>query len=146
VIPRVQMSKPSPQHTAMAQRLIATESGTGDGGDAYASAAARVYDKLEAQLSPLLGSLGFRTLFLRSAKLTRGEFPCLADPSVVESPAKLSACVQTLDPDKAKETVEALFGTFFELITTFIGERLTTQVLRRAWPKIDESDPEEPQK
>ena len=36
-----------------------------------------------------------------------------------------------------------LFGTFFELLTTFIGERLTPQVLRSAWPTIEETAPTE---
>jgi hypothetical protein len=38
----------------------------------------------------------------------------------------------------AGDSAAALFGTFFTLMTTFIGERLTTQVLRSAWPTIEE--------
>src|SRR5678816_4596544 len=94
-----------------------------------AAAAARVYDKLNAQLSPLLSAPGFHALLVRSARLTRGEFVCLADVGVVDSSASLRACLLTLDPVAAAATAEALFGTFFALITTFIGERLTTQTL-----------------
>ena len=36
-----------------------------------------------------------------------------------------------------------IVGTFLDLIITFIGDRLTVQVLRGAWPAIDETAPRE---
>ena len=33
------------------------------------------------------------------------------------------------------------FDTFLSLLTTFIGERLTTQALRNAWPDLVEPTP-----
>jgi hypothetical protein len=39
------------------------------------------------------------------------------------------------------EASAALFGAFFGLITTFIGERLTTQALRNVWPTIEATHP-----
>ncbi len=134
---------PNAAQMARAQRLLAAEGGSGGGAEAFAAAAGRVYDKLDAQLSPLLSAAGFQALLVRSAKLRQGEFRCLTDVGVVESSTNLCACLLALDPVAAAETAEALFGTFFALITTFIGERLTTQALRRAWPKIEESAPAE---
>jgi hypothetical protein len=54
--------------------------------------------------------------------------------------------LQAQDPAVATESAAALFGTFFALITAFIGERLTTQILRRAWPTIEETAPRETEK
>jgi hypothetical protein len=102
-----------------------------------------MYDKLHAHLAPLVGDAGVQVLFVRSAKLTRGEFARLADCSILDGATKLRECLHARDPAVATESATVLFGTFFALITTFIGERLTTQVLRRAWPMLDETAPRE---
>lgn len=108
-------------------------------------AAGRVYDKLSAQLGPLLGMAGAQALFARSAKLA-GVGPPRGDlVAHVESAASLSAFLRTVGPD-ARRTAEALFGTFLSLIATFIGERLTLQALRRAWPAIEKPAPTETKK
>ena len=84
-------------------------------------------------------------LFARSAKLAQGEFAAFVEVSIGEGSKKLRECLQALDPAIGMESDVVLFGTFFALIATFIGERLTTQVLRSAWP-IEEAAPEETRK
>lgn len=133
-------SKASPEQMARARRLLAHEGAVG-GADACV-AAGRVFDKLRAQLAPLVGSAGVHALLVRSVKLTCGEFSFL-DVAVVDDATKLRACLQTQEPAIAAASAALLFGTFFTLITTFIGERLTTQVLRRSWPTIEETTPRE---
>jgi hypothetical protein len=128
-----------------ARRLLAYEA-AGSAGDRALPAAGRVYDKLHAHMAPLVGDEGVQLLFVRSAKLVRGEFAYLSDVAIFERSAKLRECLQARHPAVATESVEALFGTFFALITAFIGERLTTQVLRRAWPTIEEMAPTETEK
>ena len=54
--------------------------------------------------------------------------------------------MQALDLSVATEAAAALFGTFLELMTTFIGERLTVLVLRSAWPTIEDTAPTETKK
>jgi hypothetical protein len=122
--------------------LLAHEGAAGSADEA-AMAAGRVYDKLDAHLAPLLGAAGVQALLARSAKLTQGEFSFLT----VAGPGstKLCGCLRAQDPSVARESAAVLFGTFFTLITTFIGERLTVQALRRAWPKIEEMAPTETQ-
>lgn len=131
------MSRPSAAQLAKSQRLLAAEA-TGAGAEAYAAAAEAIYEKLDAQLSPLLGRTGFQMLLARTARLAQPELACLTEVAVVESPASLRAFLRALDPAAAAEAAEVLFGTFFTLLTTFIGDRLTAQALRRAWPAIDE--------
>jgi hypothetical protein len=128
---------PSPAQIARAKRLLAHE-GAGGTADECATAAGRVYDHIHAHLDPVLGAAGVQALLVRSAKLTHREFSLL-EVSVVEGSTKLQECLRAQDPGVATEAAAALFGTFFALLTTFIGERLTTQVLRSAWPTIHET-------
>jgi hypothetical protein len=138
------MTIPSAEQLARAKRLLASEASSGDSSDETAPVAARVYEKLDAQLAPLLGRAGVRALFARSAKMGETELASLADAT--DDSAKLRARLQSFEPSVASEAAAALFGTFLELITTFIGERLTVQVLQRAWPAIEETAPRETQK
>ena len=116
----------------------------GVAGSADASpAAGRVYDKLHAHIAPLVGTDGAQLLFVRSAKLVQGEFAWFAEISILEGSTKLREFLHARDPVVATESAVVLFGTFFALITTFIGERLATQVLRSAWPMIEPTAPRE---
>ncbi len=139
-----------------ARRLLAHESAAGSADERATTAAGRVYDKLQVHLAPLVGAAGVHSLFVRSAKLAQGEFTCVAEATILEGSTKLRERLQAQDPAVATESAAALFGTFFALVTTFIGERLTTQVLRSAWPTsawptsawlaIEEAAPREPKK
>jgi hypothetical protein len=122
-----------------ARQLLAHEGASGSPAEC-AVAGGRVYDKLDAHLAPLLGSAGVRALLVRSAKLTGGRFPFL-EAAAVESSTKLRESLHAQDAAVASESAAALFGTFFTLLATFIGERLTTQALRRAWPTIEAMTP-----
>ena len=53
-----------------ARRLLAHEGALGSAGE-RATAASRVYDRLHAHLSPLVGETGVELLFVRSAKLSQ---------------------------------------------------------------------------
>jgi hypothetical protein len=123
--------------------LLAHEAAAGGEDGSAAAAAGRVYDKLHAHLAPLLGSAGVQSLFVRSAKLTPGELGDLAEVSILKGSAKLREHLQARGSVVDEETAVALFGTFLTLLTTFIGERLVTQVLRSAWPTIEEPAPRE---
>jgi len=131
------MSRPSEAQLARIRRLLAAEA-TGAGAEAYAAAAGAVYEKLDAQLSLLLGRASFQMLLARTARLAQPELACLTEVAAVESSTNLRAFLRALDPATAEEAAEVLFGTFFTLLTTFIGDRLMVQALRRAWPAIEE--------
>ena len=137
------MSKPSATQVEKAKRLLASEGGPWSSSEACAAAAWRVYEKLNARLAPLLGLSGIQALFVRSAKLAQAEFPTIAEMATPEGLTRLGPCLQALDPAIAAEAAATLFGTFFELMTTFVGERLTVLVLRSAWPEIEEKPPSE---
>ena len=133
------MKRPNPVQLERARQLLAHEAVAGSEHERATTAAGRVYDKLRAQLAPLVGESGVQLLFLRSAKLVQGDFASVAEVSSLEGSTKLRERLQSRKPALPSESAEALFGTFFTLITTFIGERLTTQVLRGAWPTFEEA-------
>jgi hypothetical protein len=135
------MRRPSAAQAERAGQLLASE-GDCSSTEACAAAAGRVYDKLDAQLVPLLGPAGVHSLFVRSAKLAQSELA--SRPGVatsLESATRLRAWLQSLELAAARETAAVLLGTFLDLVTNFIGERLTVQVLRNAWPGIQETAP-----
>jgi len=130
------LTRPSSAQLEIARRLLAQQRAV-DEPDDCATAAGRVFEKLHEHLGPVIGSAGVRALFVRSAKLAEGDFVFPADTVAFEDSTRLRATLQALDPVVAAATAEALFATFFALITTFIGERLTLQALRAAWPTIE---------
>lgn len=125
--------------TLETSRWLLAHEGAGDSAYAWATAAARVYDNLHAYLDPLLGVAGVQALLVRSARMARGEFAWLEVAALGDS-TKLCECLQAQDLAVASGSAVALFDNFFALITAFIGERLTSQVLRSAWPTFDEKE------
>ena len=132
------MGGPDAAQLARAKRFLAHEGASAGCSKDCALAAGRVYEKLNARLGPLLGAAGVRALFARSAKMASRDLAAVAGIGPLESSTTLSAFLQQLEPAVAHEVAAALFGTFLSLTTTFIGERLTHQVLRSAWPTIED--------
>ena len=75
---------------------------------------------------------------MRSAKLTKREFAWISEISLLAGSTRLREHLEAADPAINAETIEILFATFFSLAAALIGDRLTTQALRRAWPTIME--------
>jgi hypothetical protein len=140
------MNKLGAAQVARAKRLLAAEGNSGDKADDCAAAAWRVYEMLNARLSPVLGSAGVQSLFVRSATVAQMEFASLAEITTPDGLTKLGACLQALEPAIATEAAATLFGTFIDLITTFIGGRLAVLLVRSAWPTIDDMSPRETEK
>lgn len=135
------MTRPNPAQLERARRLLAHEGAVGSAGEPATTAASRVYDKIHAHMAPLVGTIGVQLLFLRSAKLAKGDFECFAEVSSLEGSTKLRERLQAKDPAVSMESAAMLFATFFALLTTFIGERLTNQVLRSAWSTLEGAAP-----
>ena len=129
----------------MVRRLLAHQRAVSAADDA-ATAAGRIYEKLHEHLDPL-SALPASERCSRAAPSCRRRIRS-PSPDAVASKTRRSCgrVLQALEPVVAAATAAALFGTFFALITTFIGERLTTQALRGAWPTIEETAPTENEK
>jgi hypothetical protein len=134
------MAEPSAEQLEIAHRLLALEGAAG-GSNQHAAAAANVYKKLRSHLGPLVGLAAVRGLLVRSAMLTKVQFPFIGDVSVENDEAAVNALRASLggqQPVAATQAAAFLFGAFLTLLSTYIGERLTTQALQSAWPNIDE--------
>ena len=137
------MSRPTTAGVELARRMLATEGDSGSNAEECAAAAWRVYEKVNARLAPLIGPAGVQALLVRSVRLASADFAPLAEIATPDGLTKLGACLQALEPAIATEAAAILFGTFIDLITTFIGERLTAVSLRSAWPAIEDMAPRE---
>lgn len=107
--------------------------------DELALAAVDLFETLLKTLSPLLGKGGSLALFRRSLKLTEETFPCYSEARSAQEDGILNAvgaCLRRQKLDVAREATSTLLLTFVELLATFIGERLTWQLLQEAWPHV----------
>jgi hypothetical protein len=122
----------------LALKVMAHHTGPAAGAEAIAAAARRAYDDLARVSAPLIGQGGFEALTDRALHLARQEFPCLVhtpDPEhAAGSFSQVVVCLERQDPAVATEAAAAVFATLTGLLVTFIGEPLTTRLLRKAWP------------
>ena len=140
------MKRPNTAQIDIARRLFAHEAHGADSVEECTAAAERIHQKIFARLASLLGTAGTRALFARSVKLTAPDFPSLRqfDSNSTQNTAEqLVACLREEPPAAIAETTVTLCATLLTLLTTLIGERLTFQVLRSAWPAFDANASEE---
>jgi hypothetical protein len=131
----------APENAALRQlalKVLAQHVGSAAGAQALAAAARRAYDDLARVSAPLIGQAGVDALTGRALHLVQREYPWLVDtrePEQAEGPfARLIFCLERQDPAVAIEAAGAVFATFMGLLVTFIGEPLTADLLRKAWP------------
>jgi hypothetical protein len=127
--------------TELARLLLAHEAATDD--EHAAEVAGRVYDRLHRQISPLIGSTGMKMIWVRAARLSQVEFAWLEELTKPVGASELRECLLAQDHARAAESAIFLFATFLGFLATLIGERLLLQIIRRAWPMIDETPREE---
>jgi hypothetical protein len=136
----------------VAVRVLVHEAGPDADAAALAAATRRAYDDLARVVAPLIGQAGVDALTGRALHLAQREYPWLVHtreglpartertPGTpptehAEGPfAQVISCLERQDPAVATEAAGAVFATFTGLLVTFIGEPLTTGLLRRAWP------------
>ena len=148
----------------LASKVLAQHPGSAAGAEALAAAARRAYDDLTRVSAPLIGQVGVETLLGRALHLAQREYPWLAQTrgdipaSIERTPAtpptayaeepfaQVLFCLERQNPAVATEAAGAVFAIFMGLLMTFIGESLTTRLLRKAWPEaFSESTTEETQ-
>jgi hypothetical protein len=123
----------------LALNVLAQHAGSAASAEVLAAAARRAYDDL-AQISiPLIGQVGVNALTGRAVHLAQREYSWLADsrePEHANEPfAQVIVCLARQDPAVGTEGAAAVFAIFAGLLVTFIGEPLTTGLLRKAWPE-----------
>jgi len=103
-----------------------------------AAAARLTHDDLTAVFAPLISSAGVEALWGRAFDLAQREYPAgerRGDNSSTDEPfAQVTLWLESQVPSAATDAAAAMFATFAELLTTLIGEPLTTRYLQKAWP------------
>jgi hypothetical protein len=125
------------------QRLLAREAGTDADARTIAAAARRLCERFANQLSPLIGDAGVAAICARSLHLTQQQFPSVAPPPSSEddtSFTRVQASLERQEPVVAAEAAVAVLTTAGEVLASFIGEGLTTRLLREAWPDDFDGD------
>jgi hypothetical protein len=120
------------------RKILAREAGAGAEAPAIAVAAYRLCARLAEQLTPLIGDAGVAAICARSLHLVRRRFPGLGPAPASdqrEAPlAHLQRALEQQEPDVAAAAAVAVLTAAAELLALFIGEGLTTRLLREAWP------------
>lgn len=133
------MGSTSSQSRELAKRLIARELARGKSAKSEATATAtqsvsppaRVCEKLQGVLTAFAGVTGFRTLLARALVLAAQEEPSLKGVRVLETGA-----LSGLEGVQARGAGVALVAQLLDLLIVFIGEPLTLQMVRGAWPEV----------
>lgn len=120
------------------QRLLAREAGTDADARTIAAAARRLCERFAQQLSPLIGDAGVAAICARSLHLTQQQFPSvppLRPSGQDDAPfTRVQVSLEQQDPVVATKAAVTVLTTAGDLLAAFIGESLTTRLLREAWP------------
>jgi hypothetical protein len=113
--------------TAVAQRTDLISA------DTTVEATAATWRLVAAQLSPVIGARGLEVLFGRALHMTNTTYRWLEvgddRGGSADALPSLAECLARQDPATAAEASYKLLLTFTELLTTLIGESLTTRLL-----------------
>lgn len=131
------MNLASPPLRFLALQLLAEERDSGEG--SQDPAAARVCAKLGALLSKLAGAAGYRSLLSRAVSLAQAEVPSLKSLHVLPDGKLIGfyEATEATDKQEFERSEVALVAQLLGLLHTFIGETLTQQLVKEAWPAID---------
>jgi hypothetical protein len=120
------------------RQLLARKTGRWAASPVIAAAARHQCERFARQVTPLIGAGGIAAIYARSLNLIQRQFPSPApvlssDPG--DSPvARVQSFLEAQDQAVATEAAVAVLTTVGELLASFIGESLTTRLLREAWP------------
>jgi hypothetical protein len=127
----------------LAHRLLAYEAVAGKASEPAESATLRVYEKLRQSLVAFAGTAAFHSLAFRALTQAKSEAPSLWAAQIAEdgSLQGLGDFEPEADMDKDQaggfstgEGGIALIARLLGLLLIFLGETLTLNLLRNAWP------------
>lgn len=129
------------------RRVLAREAGTSADATAIASAAGRLYERAFQQLTPLIGAAGIAAIYTRAVHIAQREFPWLAPVEGTHGGDGLVSNLETRlarqEASTAAAAAVAVLIALADLLSSLIGDGLTTGVLREAWPGEFSYDPQQ---
>jgi hypothetical protein len=105
--------------------------------DAVVDITIGLWKTLAAQLVFIIGEGGFQSMYSRSLHLASADFPWLEQSHPLQRLdsgfAGLKGSFESHDMDEVCAASIALLTTFLDILTTLIGDLLTTSILKAAW-------------
>lgn len=95
-----------------------------------------LWQRMATKIISIVGEDGFNSLYARTVFIAQSTFPCLADSSLSQADnrfAGLKKCLENQAPAQVSAANKLLLITFTDILTSLIGEQLTTSILRSAW-------------
>lgn len=136
------MRHSTPKIRDLAGRLIALEEGWHKASGSKTPAAFHVCEKLRPYLATLAGKAGFRALLSRALAVASAEVLWLRAVQI-EADGALGGWDDReaqMDPKEMTEGCVLLVAQLLALLVAFIGEDLTLQLVREAWPQLALND------
>jgi len=122
----------------IAHRLLEYEAAAGKTSDPMESPTLRVYEKLRSSLGEFVGTAAFQSLATRALTLARPETPSLSSAWISEDGSlRGQGEIENqfdIDNDGAGEGGIVLIARLLGLLRLFLGEAMTLNLLRNAWP------------
>jgi hypothetical protein len=122
--------------TKLISRLLALEAPAQRSTDAVADRAVWLWERLANQLIPLIGQMGFESLYARAVHFSQSECRGISIYRLGQETGflqKLREDLLCLEYDIAARCVTVLLTRFIELVAAMIGEALTGHILQSAW-------------
>ncbi len=136
------------KYRQLARRIIPDEQSTEPTPHDIAATAVRIYTRVLACISAIIGEAGSVALLRRSLRLAQVTYPFYSaaqDTQADKLLSEIGTCLQTQRAEVAHEASVGLLAIHLELLATFIGLRLTEQLLQEAWPDLRTSPSKESQ-
>jgi hypothetical protein len=135
------MNRATAKTRDLAKLLVAYEArDAGTAGPSFGSFP--VLEKLRPCLTALMGNGGYRALLLRCLALATAEVPLLQSAHVAAD-CRLEGFAALETGPEEEAIIEGRLVVVTQLIgllVAFIGEKLTHQLVREVWPKLDAGD------
>ncbi len=123
----------------LAQRLVAYQLAAGDALEANEPVVLQVSEKLRRRLSMFAGAQGLRSLLSRALVLAKAEVPAVNGVRV-KPDGSLDGFRQIKDLVQAEAFGIEILAQLLGLLSTFIGQRLTLNLLVHEWPDFQVDD------
>ncbi len=112
--------------------------------EAQLHAAIAVCERLRQPLVTFAGAEGFRSLLSRALTLSKGQEPSLCVLIVnLDGKIQLKEPNTKLGPNAHGNAGILLIGHLLFLLTTFIGQSLTFQLVQQTWPDLGDLNRED---
>ena len=99
-----------------------------------------LWEQMATKTISIVGENGFRSLYIRSILLNKSKFPCLSkyDPKseINNQFTELKLCLEKQHSNQIIEVNNQLLITLSDILSSLIGETLTTKILCLAWGDV----------